>query len=439
MRPRSAHSLFRAGVLAAAVVLVAALAPLAAQAADDGPERRNSIRIEKDAQFDADHGVRSGSGTASDPYVISGWDVDFLEIHDTAAHVAIIGNTVRHELTLNWIGPGVHVMNNKVGDLRVNENVRRTGEPTSGHFSDNMFGFVGQIRHFDGTFEHNVVKPGDEFFDWDAIPFIQNGPAVNFDGFNGARFTNNTIYGPLRAQLHGHHHSSGYDDHSHHHSSSMSEAMDHSQRYHEVWITDNVIHSDESYALSYTDVAHSANDRTANSENEPELNKPHVHHTRVHLNNNKLVGSGLLVDVFNANDQRHTGTSKGLVEIKGNQISVARVEDTDAFDYKYAGIEVEQAKDLKLQIVGNEVIGEAYEESITSPGWLNGNSPSGIRLWEVEKGTVYLLDNLVTNHQYGIEASQFKDTTWYVSGLKTRGVEQDVLYDESAGAPRERQ
>ncbi|MDQ3985959.1 MAG: hypothetical protein M3280_05615 [Actinomycetota bacterium] len=434
-RPKSMGLFFRVGVVAGTVLLLTIAGPPAP--ADDGPERRSSIVISHNSQFDADHGVRSGKGTASNPYVISGWDVDRLEIHDTSAHVVIHDNIVRSTMRLNWIGHGVHVMDNKVGDLRVNQNVKRTGAPTSGHFAHNTFGFVGQIRHFDGVFEHNVVKPGAQFFDWDVIPFVRQGPAVNFDGFNGARFQNNTIYGALRAQLHGHHHSSGFGEHSHHHSGSSGD-VDHSKRYHEVWITNNVIYSDGPYALSYTDQVHAANDRTAASETEPDLNESHVHHTRVHLSRNKLIGAGLFVDVFNANDSRHTATSRGLVEILRNRITITPVSSTDLFDYKFAGVEVSQARDIKLRVVGNEITAKTSGDGLPDPDLFYGVSPAGIKLWRIELGALYLYDNLVARHDYGIQASQFKDVVWYIDDLRTRNVNQDVSYDNSSNPPEDR-
>jgi hypothetical protein len=421
-------------LIAAVIALVAGLAPVAV--AEDERQERGSIRISKDSQFTKANGVRSGSGTASDPYVISGWDVSSLEIHDTAAHVLIHDNTVRNQLTLNWIGPGVRVVDNIVGDLRVNENVERTGEPTAGYFGHNQFGIVGQLRHFDGIFERNVVDPQARFFDFDALPFFSGGPVVNFDGFNGAFFRFNKIYGPVRAQLHGHHHSTGYGEHSHHHSSSM-EDMDHTNRWHELWITDNVIYSDDEYALMYTDVAHSANDRTANSEENEELNKPHVHHTRVHLNRNELIGSGLVVDVFNANDQRHTGTEPGLVELRDNDIMIAVPETTEQLDFRYAGIEVDSAKDVKLLVIGNKVVGEASEDEQQQIPFFSEET-AGIRLWNVSKGLVYAFDNVVVNRYFGIQAAQFKDVTWYVDGLQTKNVTEAVAYDESSGAPKDR-
>lgn len=413
----------------------------AALARDDDREQRPSIRIANDSEFDAEHGVRSGSGTQVDPYVISNWDVSSINISDTGKHVVIRDNLVRSRLTLNWNGPGVTVIDNQVGDLRVNQNVKRTGGPTSGVIARNEFGFVGQIRHFDGEFKHNTVDPRNRngLFNFGDLPFFTNGPAVNFDGFNGAHFHHNTIYGPLRAQLHGHHHSSSYGGSSHHHGSesgdhgSHSDMVDHTQRYHQVFITDNTIYSDDYYALMYTDVVHSANDRTAASEQNEELNKPHVHHTRVYLSGNKLVGAGVVVDVFNADDRRHTGTATGLVEIRGNKVTV---QDSDEpFAYEAAGIDVERARDLRLRIIDNKVVGvdEEFPNNQLDP-W---DQNAGIRLRDVRVARVYLLDNVVANRHYGIEASQFKDVRWWIGNLVTRDVEEDVSYDGSSNPPEQ--
>ena len=55
------------------------------------------------------------------------------------------------------------------------------------------------------------------------------------DGFNGAHFVHNTIYGFVDARLHGHHHSSGWGEPSHNHGSQTpdSEASVHRYRYHD--------------------------------------------------------------------------------------------------------------------------------------------------------------------------------------------------------------
>lgn len=426
----SRKALLRLAAVVGAGLLVLGGAP--AIAAD--PEDRNLdfVEIAKNSQFNAAHGVRSGSGTADDPYVISGWTLSFLDIHDTSKHVVIRDNTIDN-LILNWIDDGVKVYNNNIGDLRVNENVPRTGEPTTGLITNNDIGIVGQLRHYDGTFSNNVVDPGADM--WEGLPFFGQQLAVAFDGFNGAHFTKNTVHGAVRAQLHGHHHSTGYGEHSHQHAMSHDD-MDHTARWHQVYITDNLIYSDGEYALMYTDVAHSANDRTANSEENEDLNKPHIHHTKVFMNGNKLVGGGLVVDVFNASDERHTGTALGNIEIRGNDITLPAPKDFDLFEFHYAGIDVSQAKDVNIEIMSNKVVRGVAENSIDpSKQFINSVAPA-ISLGSVTLGKVFLIDNLVANHEIGIQARNFKKVSWWVMGLETENVGDPVSYDESVGEPK---
>ncbi len=422
-------------VIAAALALSTMLLFTGVQTALAQEEHQHGfIEIAKNSDFDKAHGVRGGSGTAADPYVISGMTIDSLDIHDTSAHVVVKNNEIQN-LTLNWIDAGVLVVDNTIGDLRVNENVERTGLPTSGRIAHNKIGVVGQLRHFDGIFENNVVDPAAGWLD--DLPFFTEGPAVAFDGFNGAHFRNNTIHGPVRVQLHGHHHSTGFDGHSHQHSGSHDmDNMDHTKRWHQVFITDNVIYSDDYYALMYTDTAHSANDRTANSEENEELNKPHTHKTQVFLNNNKLVGSGLVVDVFNASDERHLGTKLGLVEIRNNRITMRALGDTEMFDYQAAGIDVSRATDVDLKITDNSIVGEVAEASATDAVRDQWEYSPGINLADVRKADVYLLDNLVANRSVGIEASRFKDVDWWIEGLDTRNVQTELSYDDSGKPPK---
>src|SRR5688500_2739919 len=195
--------------LAITVMVAAAYSVVAvpqASAAEEEREIRDSIIITKDTQFTDVNGVRSGSGTASDPFVISNWDVSEIYIADTGKEFVIKNNTVDF-LTLNWNGNNVFVHNNDVGDLRVNENVRRTGGPTTGRIVNNTFDVVGQLRHFDGVFAHNTVGADPDMTDPNnlEIPFFGDNRAVNFDGFNGAHFYDNTIYGYVEVRLHGHH------------------------------------------------------------------------------------------------------------------------------------------------------------------------------------------------------------------------------------------
>lgn len=428
VRLSSLRILLTAMVIAALTGLVQ---PVGA-AASTGEERtsRNDITITGDSQFNPANGVRAGSGTRRDPYVISGWDVRNVALRDTGAYVIIKDNNITGRLVLNWNGDRVTVVNNSVGDLRVNQNVKRTGEATSGRIANNTFGIVGQLRHFDGVFENNVVKGRASLFDG-----VFSNKSVQFDGFHGSRFRNNTINGYVEVRLHGHHHGSGFNENSHYHGAgdkghgSHGAGVDHSKRYHEVFVSNNRITADGEYALLYTDTAHVANDRTAASETNEELNKNHVHNTRVHLTGNQLTGAGLMVNVFNAKDERHNGTKTGLVDIRNNEISLER-EATDNLWSRKDGITINRAVDAVIKIEGNVVRGESLEER--DPVDDQFARDSGIFLNDLDKGRAYLRNNTVTNLLYGVRGSRMTESVhWWINGLVTRAVTQAVYWDNS--------
>jgi hypothetical protein len=424
-------------LLLVTVLIVGGASSLAPAAAAEQRQTRDFIEILTNKDFDSEHGIRTGSGTKRDPYVISGWDVHHLEIKDTSKHVVIRDNTIG-TLILDWIGPGAHVYGNSIDDLRVNQNVKRTGDMTSGVIAHNRFGTVGQLRHWDGVFAHNTVGSPSSCMD---APFF-SCRAVNFDGFNGARFFDNNIFGYVEVRLHGHHHSSGFSDHSHYHGSGHGDMADHTKRFHQVWVTNNTIHSGDYYGLLYTDSAHSANDRTATSETNEALNLPHVHKTRVHLNNNRIFGSGIEIDIFNANDERHTATKTGLVEIKNNKIKVQPQEySADEMFQSNDGIAVWNARDLKLSIVNNVIDGSLDEADPMTAVRKELDHGSGIYLSSIDKAKVYLYNNRITDRTYGIHASQMTDSVrWWIAGLKTSGVEENVYYDSSVrNKPRQKE
>jgi len=426
-----------AGVVAILLmVMVFPSAAVAAGATDRPKQTRDSIFIDEMKDFNPANGVRSGSGTARDPYVISGWDVDWIEIKDTDAYVVITDNVVRH-LTLDWIGGGIEVRNNDVGDLRVNQNRPRTGDPTSGVIENNTFDVVGQLRHFDGVFQNNVVGSKDQM----RLPFF-NRRAVNFDGFNGSVFRNNTIYGYMDARLHGHHHSSGFSAPSHYHGKSPEShhhaMVDHTVRYHQVHIYGNKIYSDYYYALAYLDTAHSANDRTAASETEKTLNDPHIHYTRVFMHDNELIGSGLYVDIFNAKDELHKqGNGRGLFEIRGNKIVLQPTQDPMLFGTRH-GIDVYQATDVTMKIVDNVVSGIETSDQVTAMKE-NTDSLAGINIYRINKADIFLSGNAISHAAYGIKAADMtKSVHWTISELTTSDVGQSVYWDSSVhNAPRQ--
>jgi len=426
----------RAILLGLVASLVIAYGAAPAGAGDEERQTRDNIFIRSDKEFNPANGVRSGSGTRSDPYVISGWQVSTIELKDTSAAVIIKDNDITNRLVLDWNGGNVKVVDNQIGDLRVNQNVKRTGDPTSGLIARNTFGVVGQLRHFDGIFENNTVTGERRGY---QIPFFENGQSVNFDGFNGSRFRNNKITGFVTMRLHGHHHSSGWGKDSHYHGAGQhhgSEMVDHTKRYHRVYFTNNTITAPGPYALNYVDTAHSANDRTAASETNEELNKPHVHHTKVHMNNNRLIGSGLFVDIFNADDQRHTGTATGLMEIRGNSIEFVQEENTDPFEWEEpAGISISRAKDVHMKIADNKVT--RRDERTTPLGdqdvpFMYEQQLAGIRLYDVKKAHIHISGNSVALTDYGVWAAQMPASThWWIHDLTVKGVLQDVYWDNS--------
>ncbi|HWL66151.1 MAG TPA: hypothetical protein VNP73_09280 [Actinomycetota bacterium] len=433
------RSLVRLGAVVAAVVALWGLpAAPAVAGVEDG-----SVVIETNTDFTGENGVRKGNGTKKSPYVIEGWDLNTLEIHDTNRYV-VIRNNIINRLTLNWVGSKrVKVVQNRVGDLRVNENVERTGAATSGIISHNRFQSVGQLRHWDGVFSHNVVG----FVPEDGSFQIQFGEAstraVNFDGFNGAKFVHNKIYGYVEARLHGHHHSSGYEQGSHYHGAGHEAAhggrmpLTHMERFHRVKIANNEIHAVGPYGLIYTDSNHAGNDRTAASETNEALNDPHEHTTQVAIVDNNLHGSGIVVDIFNADDDRHLRTNTGHFTIRENTIRVKEYRNAaNAWDAPAAGIDVHQARDLHLHILDNVITGPKGDQTPSAGDTIGGYVTSGIKLQDIEKAYIHLTTNEISSRQVAVYARQFSRVQWWISGMRTQDVVTEVDYDNSSNQPR---
>jgi hypothetical protein len=379
-----------------------------------------NIQILQDADFNAEHGVTSGKGTKTDPYVFSGLELNALQISDTSKYFEIKKTHIAGPLVLNWNGDRAKVHYNSIGQLHVNQNVVRTGGPTSGSIVHNRIGKVNQLRHWDGLFAYNTVGAKNKLAE----------QGVNFDGFNGAKFQHNTIYGFMDARLHGHHHSSSFGGESHMHTGHHHMAQDHTQRYHQVSVMYNKITTTHPYALAYLDTGHAGNDRTATSETNEALNGKHAHHTKVKFANNKLSGAGILVDVFNSNDENHVRTYNGRLDILKNTISLAK----DAFfsGKQLNGIEVRNATDVHTQVQGNRITGWKPNGFLSFLERWDTNA--GILLQNVDKAHIYLVDNSVANRHFGIRSQNFTVTvSWVIDNLKTSNVKERV---SSQNVPR---
>ncbi len=432
--------------------------PTAAQA--EKLEQLSHVDISNDTMFNPSHAVRSGTGTLEDPYIISGYDVTGdLWISDTTACFEILNNWIDGQLQLNWNGQCVFVHHNYIRDLRVNENIKRTGTDTGGLIELNKIGYVGQIRHYDGEFRNNLVGPREDaslpngvFQDPEnVLPFAKDTRVLNIDGWNEALFHHNTIVGSTDLKLHGHHHSTGFlASHSHYHgagSSPYEHKEDHTMRWSSVSFTDNQITDPTGYGLRYTDEQHAGDDQTAPSETNEMLEKPHQHFTDVKIARNTLTGAGILVDVFNADDELHYTANPGWFEITDNTVNIKERQrdilgDFVFFGPQYApntGIRVWAAKEMQMSITGNKL---SFEKTSNSDPlvllddltpWLHADqTPMGIQLAEVANATVTVANNKATGFEYGVSASFMdEDTFWAVYDNGFTGMAHDVYYDDS--------
>jgi hypothetical protein len=431
-------------------------------------EQVSQLVIRKDADFAPASGVRSGTGTLADPFVISGYYVTGdLYIADTDACFIVRENYIDGQLTLNWNGQCTWVHHNYVRDLRVNENNDRTGYATGGLLELNKIQYVGQLRHYDGEFRNNVVGPyipGRDIMDpiQETVPWLfGSDPRVaNVDGFNQGVIHHNTFYGSVDLDLHGHHHGTGFfAPHSHYHGGDMNKSAehmhDHTQRWTSVAFTDNLIVDEEGYGLRYEDRAHAGDDRTANSEEEETLEDPHRHYTHVTLARNTIEGGQLWVDVFNADDELHYDVNPGWLDIVDNTVSFReRVADGPlglpffgagaGYD---AAIRIVATKEVEMTVTGNTV------EFLPAASDGDDGPLGGIDLWPFDDGqetlykAIYVADvrdavitlakNTMAGFYYGIYADRMDEgVTWTVDGNDFGSAQYAVFYDESvANAP----
>ncbi|MEK6986054.1 MAG: hypothetical protein AABX89_06705 [Candidatus Thermoplasmatota archaeon] len=417
------------------------------------------LAILNDTKFNPANGVRSGSGTLDDPYVISGYYVTGdLYLGDTDACVVIAENYVDGQLTLNWNNQCVHVHHNFIRDLRVNENIARTGMPTGGLIELNEIVVVGQIRHYDGEFRNNVVGPfvpndlADEVLHEHPLPFLQvNDPVVlNIDGWNQALFHHNTITGSVDLDLHGHHHGTGFlAPHSHNHGDDQARTThteDHTNRWSAVSVTDNKIVDLAGYGLRYDDQAHAGDDRTAASETVEALENDHQHHVKVEILRNELTGAGIWIDVFGADDERHKVPNPGLVTVADNTIKLQKRDDgmfgLSTFGTGFqsnTGIWVMAVKEVEFRIERNTISwSDATQASPVKPisDLLPGlfaqeAEPMAIYLDRADLARITVADNTASGVAYGVRASQFgEDALWAVYGNDFQA-QHPIYWDDS--------
>ncbi len=421
-------------------------------------EQLRSIVIRGDSEATPEAGIRLGSGTLTDPFVISDYYVTGdLFLADTDACYVIKNNYIGGQLTLNWNAQCVHVHHNFVRDLRVNENVDRTGYATGGLLEYNKIEYIGQLRHYDGEFRYNVVGPRTSNSMWDdileTVPWIfAHDPRVaNVDGFNQGLIHHNTFYGSVDLDLHGHHHGTGfYAPHSHYHGEESGRDMphDHTLRWTSVFFTDNEVIDPDGYGLRYEDRNHAGDDRTARSEDEDDLELEHQHFTRVVLARNAIQDAGLFVDVFNADDRNHYTRNPGWLEIRENTIDFKAPDSEDLLGLEFpwwnepyertAALRVFAAKEVTMVVEGNSISYQDTERqagplSVVNNLWgYNDIHPTAIDVRLIKDADITIADNTARGFTIGVRAHEFDElTVWRLAGNDFGSAKHPVFYDDS--------
>ncbi len=178
------------------------------------------------------------------------------------------------------------------------------------------------------------------------------------------------------------------------------------------------------------------------------LEKPHQHFTDVTIARNQLEGAGILVDIFNADDELHYTANPGFMTIADNTVHIKeRQKDVLGqfvfFGPQYApntGIRVWAAKEVQMSITGNKVSFDKTSQSSDPlsplsdlmPWWNQDQTPVGIALQDVRNSTITVANNKANGFEYGVAASQMDDHTyWAVYSNQLTGMSHDVFYDDS--------
>jgi hypothetical protein len=383
-------------------------------------------------------GYLQGDGTKERPYVLEQFYVDGeLSITSTSRALIIRNGYVNGQFKLNYVGELVYVHHVYANDLRINENVQRTGANTGGRFHDNHFAFVGQIRHFTGEFLQNEVGPKPtnaiaESLGDAGITKVPTGVVFNFDGFHTADVHHNKFIGEVDMKLHGHNHGDCFTCPVHNHANDSADAAMHaghdhgaapannslgfaswhSVRYTSLSFHDNTIIVPGGVALRYNDRAHAGDDRTANSEPNKHLNDPHVHYQDITIRDNKLQGGSLLIDVYNAADDHHPIQDRGILRVWNNDVRVdyeaPRVGQARA---PVTGIVLQSLDGLELSAKGNHV--HFNELTSTEPGGAllsaTAKPPElhGFDLRAADASNLTLAANTVDAGRVGVFAASF--------------------------------
>ncbi len=404
------------------------------------------VHTDEGLQEMQEEGYITGNGTHEDPYVISDFRITrVLEIQDTTKPLVIENNYIEGQLKLNYNGPHVHVHNNHIEDLRVNENIERTERATSGLIEENTIPFVGQLRHYSGTFAHNDIGPKpsnviDEYLSDTGLAALPDHVTFLLDGYHLAHVHNNTIHGHLEIKLHGHYHGSCLACPPHDHANpdtfppgnephpDLDPQSHHSYRYHTLDLENNIFKTnDETLALRIHDNNHAGDDQTANSEPNAHLEERHDHHQYVRVAHNTLHGASMLFDIVNADDNRHDGmTQHAHIDLTGNHVTLEKPRGDIGLTPAYA---VHAADNADL-IAKDNTFTFTSDESPLPPGyrWIVDGEPAettGFHLQGLNATHVTIAHTHGEGAHYGVTLQQLHESPLHLENNQFQAQKED--------------
>src|SRR5581483_1447544 len=224
-------------------------------------------------------------------------------------------------------------------------------------------------------------------------------------------------------KIHGHHHSDAPGEPSHNHAATHvndtnpdGTKEDHQVRYVDFEFYGNHL-VDDKFGLRYNDLNHAGDDREATSEQNPDLELPHVHHTTIRIHDNLIEGATLHVATVNAPDERHLPGESAMLDVYNNTVAKPVAGN---------GIQVQDVRDAMVMIHDNHV----------QKGSLQTGATAAIELLRFKNSTVVVMDNDLGAYQYGVQAHDFDaKTNWTVADNSGPGISQMVFWDSSVANP----
>ncbi len=131
-----------------------------------------------------------------------------------------------------------------------------------------------------------------------------------------------------------------------------------------------------------------------------------------------------------------------MLEIRNNTINFVQEDNSNPFRWEEpAGISIYRATDVHMTISGNKITrkDERSSASGTQVPFFSRRSLSGVTLYYIDKAQIHIANNFVSAMDFGVSAQQMTESVeWWIHGLQTESVAQDVYWDNSVENPPHR-